>query len=173
MIFSRRIDLKQYDLETFSDTRHHEDGEQRVRVSQWISHPDYRDNGKTRYNDFAILKLSTSVVFSASVSPACLPASALNTYDSVQAEVTGWGSLSSSGSMSRVLQKVTSFYTCFTDIEYCFIIIQVTVNTMTNAECRNTEYNPEDITDNMLCAAAPGKDYCQVHRVHSISWSRY
>ena len=169
MIFSGRIDLKQYDLETCSDTRHHEDGEQRVRVSQWISHPDYRDNGKTQDNDFAILKLSTSVIFSASVSPACLPASALNTYDSVQAEVTGWGTLSSSGSMSRVLQKVTSVNTCFTDIEYCFIIIQVTVNTMTNAECRNTEYNPEDITDNMLCAAAPGKDYCQVH---SISWSR-
>ena len=116
MIFSRRIDLKEYNLETFSVTRHHEDGEQRVRVSQWISHPDYRDNGKTRYNDFAILKLSTPVVFSASVSPACLPASALNTYDSVQAEVTGWGTLSSSGSMSRVLQKVTSVNTCLTNI---------------------------------------------------------
>ena len=172
MIFSRRIDLKQNSKfnEKCSDTRHHEDGEQRMRVSQWISHPDYRDNGKTRYNDFAILKLSTSVVFSASVSPACLPASALHTYDSVQAEVTGWGTLSSSGSMSRVLQKVTSFSTCFPDIEYCFIIIQVTVNTMTNAECRNTDYNPEDISDNMLCSAAPGKDYCQVH---SYSWSHY
>ena len=168
---SRRIDLKQYDLETCSVTRYHEDGEQRMNVRQWISHPDYRDNGKKRDNDFAILKLSTPVVFSASVSPACLPASTLYSYDNVQAEVTGWGTVSSGGKrVSRVLQKVTSVNTCFTDIEYCFIIIQVTVNTMTNTECRNTDYNPEDITDNMLCAAAPGKDYCQVQ---SISWSRY
>ena len=46
------------------------------------------------------------VTFSASVSPACLPASASTNYDSVQAEVTGWGTLSSGGSQPSVLQKV-------------------------------------------------------------------
>ena len=49
---------------------------------------------------------SSHVRFSAYVSPACLPSSALNNYDDVQAEVTGWGALSYGGATSDKLQKV-------------------------------------------------------------------
>ena len=49
------------------------------------------------------------VSFSASVSPACLPSSALNNYDDVQAEVTGWGKLSDGGATSDKLQKVKNY----------------------------------------------------------------
>ena len=41
--------------------------------------------------------------------------------------------------------------------------MQVTVNTMSNSACHGTAYSSRDITDNMICAAAPGKDSCQVH----------
>ena len=50
------------------------------------------------------------VRFSAYVSPVCLPSSALNNYDSVQAEVTGWGALSYGGSTTDKLQKVNNTY---------------------------------------------------------------
>ena len=107
------------------------DGGQRVWVREWISHPNYHII--TFYdNDFAILKLSrwavigrynaelwldgimhaelwlvrSHVSFSALVSPACLPSSALNNYDDVQAEVTGWGRLSHGGTSPDKLQKV-------------------------------------------------------------------
>ena len=36
------------------------------------------------------------------------------------------------------------------------------MTTLSNTACvRNTHYAPNDITDSMLCAAAPGKDSCQ------------
>ena len=53
---------------------------------------------------------SSHVRFSAYVSPACLPSSALNNYDSVQAEVTGWGRLSDGGALASKLQKVKKLY---------------------------------------------------------------
>ena len=96
------------------------DEQQRVGVREWISHPNFVDDN-AKDNDFAILKLSrwamigrnnaelwlvrSHVSFSALVSPACLPSSALNNYNAVQAEVTGWGLLSNGGSTPD-LQKV-------------------------------------------------------------------
>ena len=58
-----------------------------------------------RYNDELRL-VRSHVSFSAYVSPACLPSSALNNYDDVQAEVTGWGKLSYGGIAPSKLQKV-------------------------------------------------------------------
>ena len=42
-------------------------------------------------------------------------------------------------------------------------IFKVDVNTMTNAECsgENSGYSPADLTSNMICASAKGKDSCQ------------
>ena len=117
------------------------DGEQYVTPSQWISHPNY--DGRTTNYDFAIVKLSSPVSFSSSVRPACLPSTSTN-YDSVTATVTGWGTLSSGGVQPNVLQKVD-------------------VNTRSNGQCTDssTAYRPGDITQAMICAAAPGKDSCQ------------
>lgn len=117
------------------------DGEQFIEPSQWISHPSY--NSRTQNNDFAIVRLSKPVDFSPSVVPACLPSSSKN-YDAVTATVTGWGTLYSGGSLPNTLRKVD-------------------VKTLSNSECRgfSTLYTSGDITENMICAAAPGKDSCQ------------
>ena len=129
-----RVSLGEHDI-----TR--SDGEQLVTASQWISHPNY-NQGSSNY-DFAIVKLSQPVAFSSSVVPACLPSPTTN-YDSVTATVTGWGTLSSGGSQPSKLQKVD-------------------VQTQSNSQCTgsSTAYRPGDITQAMLCAAAPGKDSCQ------------
>ena len=85
------------------------DGEQRIKPSQWIQHPNY--NSATTNFDFAIVKLSTPVAFSNTVNPVCLP-SAANNYDNRVATVSGWGTLSSGGSQPSVLQKVYKVSTC-------------------------------------------------------------
>ena len=73
-------------------------------LSRWINHPSYGAAGSFD-NDFAIIKLSSPVVFSDRVSPVCLPSSSTN-YDSRVATVTGWGRLVSGGSQPDILQKV-------------------------------------------------------------------
>ena len=72
--------------------------------------------------------------------PICLP-DPTQDYDNVSAVVTGWGRLRSGGSQPDILQEVT-------------------VRTQSTEQCRG-QYGPTAITNNMLCAAAPGKDSCQ------------
>jgi len=117
------------------------DGEQKFRVCSVVNHPNY--NAGTVDYDFAILRLCDKVTFSDDISPACLPNSGTN-YDSRSAVVSGWGTLSSGGSTPTVLHEVT-------------------VNTMSNAQCTGstTDYSSRDITARMMCASAPGKDACQ------------
>ena len=40
--------------------------------------------------------------------------------------------------------------------------VQARVQTMSNSACTGTVYNSRQITASTLCAAAPGKDACQV-----------
>ena len=51
------------------------------------------------------------------------------------------------------------------------LILQVDVNTMTNAQCSasDTAYSASDITANMICARDTGKDSCQV--ILTSHWS--
>ena len=113
------------------------DGEKKVRVCSTTLHPRY--NRKRIDNDFAILRLCSPVSFSSSVSTVCLPSS--NNYDNVQTIASGWGTLSSGGSSPNILMKVS-------------------LNTMSNRECKN-KYGPS-ITANMICAGGAGrKDTCQ------------
>lgn len=117
------------------------DGEQYITPVEWISHPGYNSN--TQDNDFAIVRLSQDVTFSDTVYPVCMPDSSKN-YDSVQATVTGWGTLQSGGSQPNVLYEVD-------------------VDTQSNSQCTSsaTLYSRNTITANMLCASNPGKDSCQ------------
>jgi len=119
------------------------DGEIKAQVCSTINHPNY--NGNTLENDFAILRLCNPVSFTKMLSPACLPSSSSNNYDSVTATVSGWGTLSQGGSQPSVLQEVN-------------------VNTMTNAQCTSApmKYSSSSIRSNMLCAGGQGgKDSCQ------------
>jgi len=117
------------------------DGEQYITPVEWISHPGYNSN--TQDNDFAIVRLSQDVTFTDTVYPVCMPDSSKN-YDSVQATVTGWGTLQSGGSQPNVLYEVD-------------------VDTQSNSQCTSsaTLYSRNTITANMLCASNPGKDSCQ------------
>ena len=115
------------------------DGEQKINVCSWESHPEYDEN--TFDNDFAIITLAKNVVFSNTVMPACLPAPSTD-YDSVVATVTGWGLLSYNG------------YSPYTPYE-------VDLDTMNNTACTtNTRYSTGMITNNMICASRPGKSSC-------------
>lgn len=49
----------------------------------------------------------------------------------------------------------------------------VKVSYITNEQCQNLYGFRADITDNMLCAAAPGKDSCQGDSVRSNSEQEY
>merc|ERR1719150_2979920 len=110
----------------------------RASISAITDHPDY--NRGTLDNDFSILTLSEPVSFSPSVSPACLPASTSADYAGELAVVSGWGTLSSGGNQPTVLHDVS-------------------VTVQSNQDC-NSAYGG-GITDNMICAAGPGKDSCQ------------
>jgi len=118
------------------------DGEKKVKVCGITNHPNY--NSQTVDYDFAILRLCETVSFTTDIRPACLPASSSTNYDSRQAVVSGWGTLSSGGSVPNVLHEVA-------------------VSTMSNTKCRggSTDYNSADITSRMICAGAGGKDACQ------------
>ena len=65
--------------------------------------------------------------------PVCIPSL-------FTAIVSGWGTLSSGGNQPNVLQEVG-------------------VEVFANNRCGN--YPRNQITDNMMCAGAPGKDSCQ------------
>ena len=72
--------------------------------------------------------------------PICLP-SPTQDYDNMRAVVTGWGRLKYRGPLPAILHKVE-------------------LRTQSNEECRE-KYGRRAISENMICAAAPGKDSCQ------------
>jgi len=113
-------------------------------VEKLIQHPDY-DPTYTNF-DFSLLKLESPVDFSAypHIRPACLPESDSNDYADLVAITTGWGTTSSGGSLSPTLREVE-------------------VETMTNQDCKQTDYPSNWIFDEMMCAGVDGggKDACQ------------
>ena len=92
--------------------------------------------------------------------PVCLPDSATD-YDAVTSVVTGWGTTSSGGSQPIVLHEVevttrSHHVPAILDSQKKMSVFR------TNAACTTgTLYSPSQITDNMICAAATGKDSCQ------------
>ena len=112
-----------------------------VQVCSTTLHPDY--NSGTVDNDFSILRLCSPVTFSRHISTACLPSSSSMAVENVQAVASGWGTLSSGGSLSNSLQEVS-------------------LTTMSNSACiSQTSYAWWQITNNMICAGREGKDACQ------------
>nr|XP_046163315.1 transmembrane protease serine 9-like isoform X2 [Oncorhynchus gorbuscha] len=110
-------------------------------VTQIICHPNY--SSSTSDNDMCLLKLSSSVTFTNYIRPVCLAAPGSSFYAGTTSWVTGWGTLSSGGSLPQVLQEVD-------------------VPVVGNRQC-NCNYGAVSITDNMICAglSAGGKDSCQ------------
>ncbi|GBP15045.1 Trypsin-7 [Eumeta japonica] len=95
-------------------------------------------------NDIALLKLSSSAVYSNAVKPICLPKNDLNTYAGVKGLVAGWGATAETGNWSCTL-------------------LQAEMPVLEQSDCRRTSYNANKIADDMLCAGYPTtaeKDAC-------------
>ena len=87
--------------------------------------------------DVALIRIP-SVSFGETIRPVCLP-TASQEYEQREVVVTGWGRQFSSGPSTDLLHKVG-------------------VRSLTNSQCTTgTLYQPDQITDNMICAAASGK----------------
>ena len=78
---------------------------------------------------------------SLTVKPICLLPSDFPSNEGIHFTVSGYGTLSSGGSLASSLRAVN-------------------VMGVSQATC-NAEYGTGSITPNQLCAAAPGKDSCQ------------
>lgn len=110
-------------------------------ISTFTMHPSYNEAAKT--DDIALVRTVDQIVFNAGVNRACLPflySSA--SFDNVNLEALGWGTLDFGGPMAQDLQKVT---------------LQV----MPLGTCRAKLASYGAVQDNQLCTFTAGKDSCQ------------
>jgi trypsin len=108
--------------------------EQTIAVKRIISHVDY----SPYVNDIALLELADPIKFSKKVGPAVLPTQGAQS--SGNCTVSGWGTTSSGGFSSDLLQVVT-------------------VPFVSDAVCEKAY--PGSIIESMICAGEEGKDSCQ------------
>lgn len=107
-------------------------------VTEFIPHAEY--NADTSDNDIALIHLATP---STQTPIALIGADQLFGAAGNPFTIAGWGLLEEGGSASTVLMKVT---------------VPILDNTVCQVKYAGTGVQ---ITDNMLCAADPGKDSCQ------------
>ena len=114
--------------------------EQDIDVVKIIVHENY-NTPLRESNDMALLKLATLVNLTEDVGPACLPDS-INSLVNKTCWITGWGTLSSSGSQPSVL-------------------MQASVPIVSHQRC--LQAHPGDIDNSMMCAGPDqgGVDACQ------------
>jgi secreted trypsin-like serine protease len=114
--------------------------EQRSSASQIFVRDDF--NGHDYVNDIALVHLETPLMIDeVTTNRICLPAQGAD-YSNQEATILGWGyTEEDGGSFSDILQEAV-------------------VQTMTDAECRNSNYNENFIYDHHICAAASGVDSC-------------
>merc|ERR1712037_670338 len=123
-----------------------------------IVHEDYNSPMSTS-NDIALLKLAEPVDLNI-YTPACLAALDAD-YTGQNGRVYGWGSLASCPAESpKILQEVE--VSIMSDEECAAHTSDSVTMADLNGECITTQssYNGR-ISEDMLCAGAPGKDSCQ------------
>ncbi|XP_047482981.1 venom serine protease 34-like [Penaeus chinensis] len=126
--------LGEHDRSTTSETSI----TRRVKVKRLWPHENY-DEGTSRDNDIGLIELEEDVVFDrVEIAPAC-PPEASNSYENVDAVITGWG-LDDSGQLPNILQKAE-------------------IRAIPLATCR-AQYSSSAISNNMICAGAAGRDSC-------------
>nr|XP_023023062.1 complement C1r subcomponent-like [Leptinotarsa decemlineata] len=134
------VRLGELDLSTDKDGSEHRD----YAVSKVVLHPEYEYPWK--YNDIALLKTYSKVIFTKFIRPACLYTRTDIEYNTGVA--TGWGRTDFAGENSDRLMAVT-------------------LNIFENERCYRTYQSnkdlPKGITSSMLCAGElkGGKDTCQ------------
>merc|ERR1711981_1325039 len=123
-----------------------------------IVHEDYNSPMSTS-NDIALLKLAEPVDLDI-YTPACLAALDAD-YTGQKGSVYGWGSLASCPAQSpTILQEVE--VSIISDEECAAQTSDSVTIADFNGECISTQSSYEGrISEDMLCAGAPGKDSCQ------------
>jgi len=123
------------------DTLRHEYGEQEAGVSSYKNHPYYEEIYVD--NDFSLLFLDRNIVFSKTISSACLPNPYKN-YENIPVTAAGWGR-DESGDSQHILQ-------------------QVDLTTISNSHCNNILKKVGKgglrTTKNMICADGHYKGTC-------------
>ncbi|KAL3289479.1 hypothetical protein HHI36_022902 [Cryptolaemus montrouzieri] len=129
------VRLGDHNIKTSVEVKHIE-----KKVKRVVRHKGF--DGRTLYNDIALLTLDSPVTFTHQVRPICLP-SAGNDFAGTTATVIGWGSLRENGPQPSVLQEVN-------------------IPIWRNSDCR-LKYGhaaPGGIVDHMLCAGQAAMDSC-------------
>jgi len=111
------------------DTRRPEFGEQEAGVTHYKNHPRY--NNAAFHDDLSLLFLNRFIMFSRTISSACL-AKPYKNYENTRVTAVGWG-LDESGQVSNILQ-------------------QVDLTTMSNQDCDRIGQWDSRITNDMICA---------------------
>lgn len=114
-----------------------EDGGVVINVAKIHQNPYF--NSRLDY-DVSVLELEEDIEFGSAIQPIALASNEPEVDTDVVC--TGWGALYTNGPSPTQLQKVT-------------------VQVLDREDCRD-EYGSSKITENMICAAAPNKDACQV-----------
>ncbi|XP_014488515.1 PREDICTED: serine protease persephone-like [Dinoponera quadriceps] len=121
---------------------------QTIKIIERITHPNYKR--PSAYHDIAVLKLETSVDYTAWVRPACLPIDMPDIGRDGKAIATGWGRVDwaeETGSDN---------------------LLKVTINLISQASCNESFYDGDSpqlalgiVDDWQICAGELGKDTCQ------------
>ncbi|XP_055606904.1 venom serine protease-like [Uranotaenia lowii] len=111
-----------------------------MNVSTFTRYPDY--DATRQINDIALVRTTNAIVFNSAVGRACLPYPYTGrTFDGLNLETLGWGTLDYGGPMATVLQKVS---------------LQV----MNPYTCRS-KLTKNTILGSQICTYTPKKDSCQ------------
>jgi Trypsin len=126
------------------------EGGEVITVLTVINHPYF--NSYTYDYDFALLRLSRLIVLNG-VSKAIIPLPKLNEpiADSTFVLVSGWGSTRSPTESNQVLRGVI-------------------ISTMNQDKCNQIYRYDGGVTRQMVCAAAAGKDSCNVSSQLILVW---
>jgi len=110
-------------------------------IERIVNHPQYSTRPSTN-QDFCLLKTKTPINFNnRNVAPACLPqANSALEATGTECFISGWGTTASGGSSTSKL-------------------LQTSVAVSEQSFCNSAYGNV--ITDQMICAASPGRDTCQ------------
>jgi trypsin len=113
-------------------------GMESINVTQIFVHPNYDDF--TLDNDIALLRLSSRSTKQSITLPIQNDESRL--VSGTEMTIMGWG----------VVNNTTQ--------EYADILQKANVNTISNSLCNSADFYDGEITNNMFCAASPGRDAC-------------
>ena len=84
--------------------------------AEFITHAEYKTNGI--FNDIALIRFATTLAFSPSLFPVCLPHADMCLKEGVLFDLAGWGTTSEGGSASNKLMKTQAYLEKYGDCSW-------------------------------------------------------